>query len=270
MHFWLCLNKYFVSTISSDYFWISNIAVLWPKMLIFLDIQLFFCMDSQVKVRQLWFSSSWEIHHLQMMRSLVWSTQSSQILSQKSSFYRDQMLITITKQIMNSNLSSLYIIIEAWSRLIFIWHNNKLKNCYRIVGGDHWSQHNKDPPSQESRYCMGYQGIMMGICHGPRWTERLRDILTSTSGETRDDAVITYTNTPGRSNTDLKGSLPFLVLTIFDWNLERRLTSARQMGQMGPLMNQTKNESFMKALDRKSFWKYEQTDLYISSLTDQT
>ena len=149
MHFWLCLNKYFVSTISSDYFWISNIAVLWPKLLIFLDIQLFFCMDSQVKVRQLWFSSSWEIHHLQMMRSLVWSTQSSQILSQKSSFYRDQMLITITKQIMNSNLSSLYIIIEAWSRLIFIWHNNKLKNCYRIVGGDHWSQHNKDPPSQD-------------------------------------------------------------------------------------------------------------------------
>ena len=152
MHFWLCLNKYFVSTISSDYFWISNIAVLWPKMLIFLDIQLFFCMDSQVKVRQLWFSSSWEIHHhLQMMQSLVWSTQSSQRLSQKSSFYRDQMLITITKQIMNSNLSSLslYIIIEAWSRLIFIWHNNKLKNCYRIVGGDHWSQHNKDPPSQD-------------------------------------------------------------------------------------------------------------------------
>ena len=100
---------------------------------------------------------------------------------------------------------------------------------------------------------MGYQGIMMGICHGPRWTERLRDILTSTSGETRDDAVITYTNTPGRSNTDLKGSLPFLVLTIFNWNLERRLASAGQMGQMGPLMNQTKNESFMKALDRKSF-----------------
>ena len=52
--------------------------------------------------------------------------------------------------------------------------------------------------------CMGYQGIMMGISHGPRWTERLRDILTLTSGETRDDAVITYTNTPGSPNRGLK------------------------------------------------------------------
>ena len=58
----------------------------------------------------------------------------------------------------------------------------------------------------------------MGISHGPRWTERLRDILTLTSGETRDDAVITYTNTPGRSNRDLKRNsetnFPFLVLTF--------------------------------------------------------
>ena len=51
------------------------------------------------------------------------------------------------------------------------------------------------------RCCVGHQGIMMGITHGPRWTERLRDILTS--GETRDDAVITYTNTPGTPNTGL-------------------------------------------------------------------
>ena len=63
---------------------------------------------------------------------------------------------------------------------------------------------------------------MMGISHGPRWTERLRDTLTS--GETRDDAVITYTNTPGTSS---------IGLMIFEINSDKMLQTTQNNSDVG-------------------------------------